>query len=308
MGLFDYFIGSSRRVVAIAVLLAMTTACSFQKRSSDEARQLVTAAHKSKDYSRLMALADSLERAGDLLPSTANYWRGYACDRMKQKEEAETYWRTALQQAAASDDDEDTDNYVKAASHLANLLCLNGDFEGTLKMAMPVVERLEKMGRDNTSDYNNLLIYIGLSQINTGLSEEDAHIGFLRACAKHRENIERNHNDQAYKDAIAGLVNIAYYCVGAKNYDAALYYTRSFGDLLIEYEQMPDADAAYVDRQAGRYTIYKAWALDRMGKKEEAEKTYEAFLDTKFSGSAEGKKLADNYLKGLLEVMELKGE
>ena len=278
---------------AAAALLATTGACQSEKGSSDEANQMMEQAYKLKNYDRLMLLADSLEKAGALMPANANYWRGYACDRMKRKDEAAKYWRASMAAAEKSTNEEDIDVYVKSASRLANQLCLDGDYEGTLEMAMPVVTRLEELECDTTSDYVNLLIYIGLSQVSTGQSEEDTQIGFFRACEKHRQNIKRNHSDEAYKDAIAGLVNIAYYCVQAQKYEPALYYTSSFGELLMEYEQHPGADTNYVDRQVGRYTIYKSVALERLGRKEEAKEVYDAFMATKFSKSAEGQKMKE---------------
>ena len=282
----------------LAIMVMALCSCSNQEKSSAKATQLMGDAHQAKDYERLMLLADSLEKTGELLPASADYWRGYACDRMKRKQEAVDYWRNSIAAAEKSTSDENLNVYVKSATRLANLLCIDGDYEGTLKMAMPVVAKLEELKCDTTSDFVNLLIFIGLSQVSTGQSPEDSHAGFLRACRKHRETIERYHSDEAYKDAIAGLVNIAYYCVKSQRYEPALYYTSNFGDLLIEYEQHTGVDAGYVDRQVGRYTIFKALALDRTGRKEEAAKTYEAFLATKFSQSAEGKALADDYQKG----------
>ena len=282
----------------VVFMLLALCGCSNRESSTEEATQQIEAAYKSKDYERLMLLADSLEKLGELLPATADYWRGYACDHMKHKQEAVGYWQKSLAAAEKSTGGENLNVYVKSATRLANQLSINGDFEGTLKMALPVAEKMEALKCDTTSDYFNLLIFIGLSQVSTGQSVEDSHLGFLRACNKHRENIERYHSDDAYKDAIAGLVNIAYYCVKAHRYEQALYYTSNFGDLLIEYEQHTGVDEGYVDRQVGRYTIFKALALDRTGQKEEAAKTYEAFLETKFSQSAEGKALADDYQKG----------
>lgn len=294
--------------IATTALLLAVSGCKDGAKSTDEAQQLMATAYQQKNYNQLMQLADSLEKAGDLLPASANYWRGYACDRLKQREEAAAYWKASLEAAGKSGSAENVDIYVKSASRLANLLCLNGDYQGTLDMAQPVVARLEELQCDTTSDYVNLLIYIGLSQVSTGMSEEDTQMGFLRACEKHRQNINRTHSDAAYKDAIAGLVNIAYYCVQAKKYEQALYYTSSFGELLIECEQHSGIDAGYVDRQVGRYTIYKAWALDRLGRKEEAAKAYESFLDTNFSKSAEGMKLASDYQSGLVSSEQLEEE
>ncbi|MBQ8487863.1 MAG: hypothetical protein IJ533_09485 [Prevotella sp.] len=281
--------------IVMGMLLMAMVGCKSQK-STDQALRMIDAAQKSKDYSQMMFLTDSLETEGDLLPSTANYWRGYASDRLKQKQDAASYWAKALEAAEKSTGDEDISIYVKSASRLANQLCLSGNYESTLQMALPVVARLEELKCDTTSDYVNLLIYIGLSQISTGQSEEEAQQGFIRACEKHRQNIDRNHSDNAYKDAIAGLVNIAYYCVKAQKYEPALYYTRNFGELLIEYEQRRGVDSAYIDRQIGRFTIYKAKALKCLDRKEEADRTYEAFLTTKFSKSSEGQTLANDYM------------
>ena len=287
---------SQARLLLTAVLSVTTLIfCSCTKRSTDEAKQMMDKAYKSKDYQRLLTLADSLEREGDLLPSAAYYWRGYVCDRTKRKQEAVGYWQLAIAEAAESDADEDVDIYVKSASRLANQLCVDGDYVAALKMARPVVERLEQLKCDTTSDYINLLIYIGLSQVGLGQSEEESHQGFYRACEKHRQNIDRLHSDDAYKDAIAGLVNIAYYCVMAEKYEPALYYTRNFGELLIEYEQHRGVDSAYIDRQIGRYTIYKATALRHLGRQKEADATYNAFLETKFSKSNEGQSMVMHY-------------
>jgi len=284
---------SSLLTPIMAVILTAMWGCAAKTASTDAGKQLIQQAYQQKDYRRLTALADSLEHTGDLLPATADYWRGYACDRMQQKEQAIGYWQSAIKAAALSESDENTDIYVKSASRLANVLCINGDYQGTLEMALPVVQRLETLKCDTTSDYVNLLIYIGLSQVSTGMPEQDTQVGFLRACRKHRENIDKHHTDAAYKDAIAGLVNIAYYCVKAGQYEPALYFTGNFGDLLIEYEQRAGIDQKYVDRQVGRYTIYKACALSKLGKRQEAAETYKAFLDTDYSKTPEGQQLAE---------------
>ena len=129
--------------------------------------------------------------------------------------------------------------------------------------------------------------------------EESKH-GFFRAYNKHLENIKKKRSDAAYKDAIAGLINVAFYCVKAEKYQDALYYTRYFGELLAEYELRPDVNPEYIDRQIGRYDIYKAQALRGLGKKEEAAETFEAFQTTEFSTTAEGLSLAEEYMKAEL--------
>jgi serine phosphatase RsbU (regulator of sigma subunit) len=179
---------------------------------------------------------------------------------------------------------------------LANLLVVRGDYEGALKMAVPVAEKLEAIQCDTTSDYVNLLIYIGCSQAGVGKSGEATLDGFDRAYQKHLDNIQKHRDDASYKDAIAGLINISVACNTTKHYQDALKWTGHFGELLSEYEQRPEAGKDYIDKQLARFHIYQAQAYEGLEKPEDANKAYEAFLTTQFSKTAEGRILANDYL------------
>ena len=279
----------------MALALVALCGCKSDKKTSDEANQMIKAASKSKDYQRLLLLTDSLEKAGDIVPATANYWRGYACERMKRKDEAVSYWRSVVDSGEQLRQEEELASYAKSASRLVNQLCLNGDYQGALQTALPVTSRLESLACDTTSDYVNLLIYIGLCQLVVDNHSDVQSSSLLSAIDKHRENIARKRSDEAYKDAIAGLVNIIYYCAKAGKPKEALFYTNSFGGLLMEYEERPGVDTNYVDRQAGRYTIYKAWALKQLGRTKEAKEAFETFLQTRYSKEPEGMAVAADY-------------
>lgn len=277
------------------LVVAMVMACDGlnQKPQNEAADRQMEAAYKSRDYMGLIRLADSLEAGGELSQAKAYYWRGYASDRMRQFRMAEFYWRASLDAAAA---EKDYDTYAKTASRLANMLMLRRDYEGALKMAEPAAERLETLKCDTTSDYVNLLIYIGCCQAGVGDIGDETADGFGRAYKKHLENIEKNRTDEAYKNAIAGLINIAVACNVLEHYQAALKWTGHFGELLSEYEQRPTSAKDYLDKQLARFDIYQARALVGLDKPEEASKVYEAFLATDFSKTPEGRILANDYL------------
>lgn len=281
--------------LTILMTTLLVIACdNDQNEQNKEADRLIETAHKAKDYNRLMLLADSLESNGSISQAKAYYWRGYASERMKQLRMAEFYWKTALEAAGSSSSQENMELYAQTASRLANMLSVRGDYEGALKIAIPVAERLEKLECDSTSDYLNLLIYIGCCQ--SGLNPNASIDGFERAFQRHLENIENNRSDITYKNAIAGLINIAYCCIYTKNYKDAIKWIDHFGELLSEYEQRPDASADYIDKQLARFDIYRAIALEGLGNKEEASKVYDAFLATNFSHTPEGHINANDYL------------
>ena len=288
----------SRFWLFIITVAMLTAACSSgpSKEQSAKAGRMIETAHKARDFNRLLTLADSLEKEGCLTQAEAYYWKGYASDRMKKNRMAEFYWKTALEAASNSSDKGDLDTYAKTASRLANLLSVRGDYKGALKIALPAAQRLEELQCDTTSDYMNLLIYIGCCQAVTGNSDSDADELFKRAFQKHKDNINKTHSDAAYKDAIAGLINIAFFHNHIQKYPSALTWTGHFGEMLNEYEQRSDANAEYIDKQLARFDIYQAIALEGLGKKEEAAKVYEAFKTTLFSKTPEGKINGNDYL------------
>ena len=256
-----------------------------------KAEQLIEAAHKAKDFQRLNLLADSLEADGSLSQAKAYYWRGYASDRTKHLRMAEFYYNIALK--AATDDPE---IYAKAASHQLNLMALRGDYENGLKLATPVVRQLEEQKCDSTSDYVNLLIYIGCCQAGLGNSGEATSDGFDKAYRKHLENVSKNRTDEAYKDAIAGLINIVYSCNHTGNFHDAMKWNGHLSEMLNEYEQRPGVNSDYVDKQQARYNLYQAQALEGIGKADEAAKIFDAYRTTQFAKTPEGRILANNYL------------
>ena len=277
-----------------ALHFSLFVSCSSQpsKEQSDKAEKLIEAAHKAKDYQRLMLLADSLEKDGSLSSAKAYYWRGYASDRTNRRRMAEFYFDTAIKAASA----DNPDIYAKATSHLANLVTIRGDYESTLKIAIPVTRRLEELKCDTTSDYINLLIYIGCSQAGLGQTGDETDDGFNKAYQKHLDNVRKNRTDGAYKDAIAGLINITYACLVTKDYRSALRWNSKFGELVNEYEQRPGINSSYIDKQQARYNIYQAQALEGQGKSDEAAKAYEAFRATALSRTPEGRIMANEYL------------
>ena len=275
----------------------LMVACSEEEKKAkiSEADKLIETTQKSKNYNELMKVVDSLEINGKITSTKACYWRGYACDKMKRQRLAEYYWKAALEAAKESTDGDEMTYYAKSASRLANMLSVRGDYEEGLFITTSVANKLESLDCDSTSDYLNILIYIGCCQEGLGTADGNAD-GFTKAYQRHMENIETYHNDVVYKDGITGLINIAYDYIWAKKWQEALLWTERFGQVLSEYEQRPDADASYIDRQLARHDIYQAIALEGLNRSEEAAKAYEKFLTTKYSNTPKGRIEANDYL------------
>ena len=284
-------------ILLVLMTSLLMVACSEEEKKAkiSEADKLIETTQKSKNYNELMKVVDSLEINGQITSTKACYWRGYACDKMKRQRLAEYYWKASLEAAKESTDGDEMTYYAKSASRLANMLSVRGDYEEGLDITTSVANKLESLDCDSTSDYLNILIYIGCCQEGLGTADGNAD-GFTKAYQRHMENIETYHNDVVYKDGITGLINIAYDYIWAKKWQEALLWTERFGQVLSEYEQRPDADASYIDRQLARHDIYQAIALEGLNRSEEAAKAYEKFLTTKYSNTPKGRIEANDYL------------
>ena len=281
-------------IVMAGVLMA---ACNNEEQNGQmsEADKLIENTQKTKNYPELLKVVDSLETTGSITPTKAYYWRGYACDKMKRQRLAEFYWKASLDAAENATSSDEMAYYAKSASRLANMLSVRGDYEEGLNAAVPAANKLEELHCDSTSDYLNILIYIGCCQEGLGTANGNSD-GFNKAYQRHKENIETFHNDVVYKDGITGLINITYNYIYAKKWQEALTWTTRFGQILSEYEQRPDADADFIDRQLARYDIYQALALLGLGQTEEAAKAYEKFQSTRYSNTPKGRIDANDYL------------
>ena len=281
-----------------AAALMVLTACKSEPSEEGHKRAIrqINNAHEEREYQELMHLADSLYNIGELSEPEAYYWLGYASDRTKQLRMAEFYWKTAITQTENSTKPEDLEIYAKSASRLANVLGLRGEYDAVLDMAEPVIKRLKELKCDTTSDFTNLILIKGLCQSRFGLSKDAANESYEQAYQTHMKNIEQNRSDAAYKNAIAGVVNIAFNYNETKEYREALHWIDRYGELIHQYEQRNDTDPNYVDRQWARYDIYRAIALDGQGKKDEAAKVYDHYLTTQYSQMPEGRIAIIDYL------------
>ena len=284
----------------VGMLLLTITGCDNSpatRKQHQEADSLINAAYEGKNYQRIVTLADSLKETGSLSEGKAYYWLGYASDRSHKKRLAELYWTQGMTVMDDAKTPEDLEIYAAIASRLTGLKCTWGEYETGLKVAVPALEHLKKYDAKMTSDYINLLIYQGCCQSRFGLSEEETNKSLEEAYQAHLDNMEKNPNAIAYRDAFVGVINICYNFLEIHDYKKAMYWIDRFGKLLEAYDKLPDARLEYADKQRARYYVYRATALEGVGRKAEAAKIYEDFLDTSYSLTAEGLILGSDYLR-----------
>ncbi|MCR5157915.1 MAG: SpoIIE family protein phosphatase, partial [Prevotella sp.] len=222
---------------------------------------------------------------------------GYAYDRMTQKRMAELYWKTGIAAVENSTDDEDVRVYAGITNRLTGLLSTWSEYEAALKVAIPATERLKSLGCDTTSEYTNMLIYIGCCQSRFGWNEDETNKSLEEAFRSHLDNIRRHPYAVSYRDAIIGVTNISYDYLEIADYEKAKLWLDRLKQLIDGYEKQADARPDYTERQRARYVVYLAKALEGLGRKDEAAEAYRQFRKTEYFKTAEGKLLSSDYLR-----------
>jgi len=282
-------------------LLAVLTLCSLtscedrvrRELQASRADSLVFSVGAMKQYERMRAVTDSLEMVGDMSPLDANRWRGVAYYRQGDYRMAELCYRKAIESEVRSSQDQLS--YNKSARRLSELLLIKGDFEGSLRIAMPAVAKMEQSGIGSDIDYAILHNNIGCCQLNLGRVDE-ANESFLIAREHYANRWKTDSTSRGFQEAVVGTVYTSMAYINTRRYSEAIYWIDRTEMLLNMYRQKPDARREYFDEYVGRVDIMRAVALYQLGKTKEAADAYSAFLNTRYSKTAVGRINATDYL------------
>ena len=286
-------------VVACVTLLgclSLFSSCNDQKQEeikADKADSLIFATGVLKDYNKMRELADSFEMSGDISSLNANRWRGVSYYREGNNNMAEICYRKALECDIKTAQDEVS--YIKSARRLSEILLIKGDYEGSLGIAIPAVEEMEKAGIGSDIDYAILLNNIGCCQLNLG-HDSEAQESFAIAREHYVSRWQTDSTSRGLQEAVTGTVYTSMAYINTRKYNEAVYWIDRTEMLLNKYKQMPDAQSQYFDEYQGRIEIMRAVAREGLGEKEEATKAYQAFLQTDYSQTPPGRINATDYL------------
>lgn len=260
---------------------------------ANKADSLIFDTGVQKDYDRMRELADSFEITGDITTLNANRWRGVSYYREGNNNMAEICYRKALECNIKTAQDEVS--YIKSARRLSEILLVKGDYEGSLGIAIPAVEKMEKAGIGSDIDYAILQNNIGCCQLNLG-HDNEAKESFVNAHEHYKNRWQTDSTSRGFQEAVVGTVYTSMAYINTRKYDEAIYWIDRTEMLLNLYRERPDARSEYFDEYQGRIEIMRAVASEGLGDKEDAAKAYQTFLKTDYSKTPAGHINATDYL------------
>ena len=254
---------------------------------------LINIAYQTRNYDSILSLADLHQQEGTLSSIEACYWRGYAYSRLRKIRMAEIEWKKAV--AHTIETDEDLVFYAQSANRLAGLLYLKAEYGQVIKVALPAIQLLKEKDYTTNNDYFNLLTFMGCCELKLDHASGAAH-NFSQVLKGYQLITQTNHHIDSYTSSIVGLVTIVDAYIQTGHYSEALEWIDHLDRMLQECRQLPGVRESYVDKQWARICLYRASALEGLGKKAEAAKAYQAALKTQYAKTGDGKVEASSYL------------
>ena len=283
-------------ILLLVTLIAVTfVACGQKEVKTDSvnADSLLNVAHKGHQYERLLELADTLQATGHITSIHADYWRGYSYSRQHMMRLSEKYWKQAVNSEIHNQ--EDLKYYAKSANRLSGELLLRGEYEATMKVAVPALKIMTEAKYQRNSDYAYLQVAVGCCQLKQG-STDEAIVNFNQAYQLFYDVVGDDPIRSNFTTAIAGIIKITEAYLQMDRFYEAFDWTQKLKKLLDYYNQLDNPEPDFVDKQQARLNIYQASALEGLGRHAEAEKAYQEAKKSNYVQTNEGKVEAISYL------------
>ena len=166
-----------------------------------------------------------------------------AYHKMRRLTKAEEYYRKVMTSRRHTPADEIA--YQNAAAYLADLLYIKHDYEGSLRVATPVVEELDEKGNGADEAMTLLLTCVGRCQMKQGIIEEASNT-FERAYLCNLRASKADPTGIRMKNAVIHTANIAIRFLNPQSLDIAAMWLVRTEKLLDQYAVSPSAMPANI--------------------------------------------------------------
>ena len=272
----------------------------------DKNTNLIIAQMNLNHYDAALALCDSLEEYSIFPPTTANETRASIYLHKNQPKVTEFYLKKALE--SYTGDTYELGNYTIAGYQLSSLLNAQNDYEGALKVLIPVIATAKEHEGNIFTPYEDLprlLMSMGISLVALDRLDEGEQ-QFQEAIEAYKRKVtlyDINHdftNDSSFYDLrqiIASTASQSY--LNKDDYERAAFWLKESKEALHYLQEHCDPTIKTIDFRLFSQQLTEARLLTHQGKLEEAERAIrqssDAFPDKKGA-------IRREYAKYLLET------
>ena len=268
---------------------------SFLDFQDSRADSLVLATYKEGDHKRVLAVIDSLSAAGELNEFRTEGYRATIYKEMNDAKNVIASLRRAIEVKKLSGKDYFLMVYLKTL--YAEQQQMQGNSEGALRTALPLVEQMQKDGHEDNEVCQRLYSVIGELQLNLDHPDEAAKY-FERLYGILKKSIRNDSTGNHLMEAVETLNNVTSTYLGVRQWDEAEFWLHRLDSVFTLYKATPCAAEypSYIDWYRAYVDMSHAMIAEVSGKKDEAQQYYNDFQATDYSKSDEGRLIGCNYL------------
>ena len=271
-------------LVIIAVMMTVLTlaGCSDKKhgplrveRIDTEVDTLVFKARKTGDHQRVLALVDSLEKAGALSPLRINYYRGEGLRELGKDKEAMECYRKATEKAL--DNYDDLWCYQEAARHLTRILFNEQNYEEFVNTAIPLLSVLDSV--ESYDPEARIQIHAMLGMCNLKLKQpQQAKENFNIVYAGCQQWLAEDTTGRASFASFQNYDNIAGFYLDLEEFEETNKWLEREEALLPAYVAYNGENMKWLsDYYTARLKINQIETVWGLGNKEEAIRLYDEY-------------------------------
>ena len=277
--------------VALVAMVALTFAFSSCEKNGQsaqkvsEADSLISAALDAADHERLLELCDSLEQTGDISPIVSANYRGYAYMQLGDYRHAEEVLKPVMDMKPANP--QDSLYYISCVCKMADMLTIKKNFEGVLRIGLPMMEKLKDTEGVKKQYFGNLSQYVGTAQLALGMKDDAAKSFDLSFNFYQKICAEFPDWQSIYGIFIYAFNNFVRYQETGDYESAAKWYHRQDSTITILLER-DDVPASEVDHLVAANCLARAELAISQNNLAEANRAIADYKKTEKSKTVEG--------------------
>ena len=249
-----------------------------------------------RDFERLLVVTDSFERAGELTPIRAIFYKTIAYNIMGQQRNAlNLYYKLAAIDVKALESQADLESYIYSYKDYVRLLCNMRSYDRVLREAYHADRKLKEAGYDSFVDHQDIAQMIGECQLYLNQAPQAAE-HFAKSLQTMRKRLVTNHDPLDLLECQKTMNAIARGYIHTGRYDEATPWIARQDSLFAAADNHPQRDSVYVDEMKAEINYSKALLAHAQGREAEAERAFADYQSTELANQLGSVINANEYL------------
>ena len=249
-----------------------------------------------RDFARLLVVADSFERAGELTPVRAIFYKTIAYNIMGQQQHAlNLYYKLAAVDVKALESQADLESYIYSYKDYVRLLCNMRSYDRVLREAYHADRKLKEAGYDSFVDHQDIAQMIGECQLYLNQAPQAAE-HFAKSLQTMRKRLVTNHDPLDLLECQKTMNAIARGYIHTGRYNEATPWIARQDSLFAAADNHPQRDSVYVDEMKAEINYSKALLAHAQGREAEAERAFADYQSTELANQLGSVINANEYL------------